>query len=198
MRFALAACVAFMLAGPTPAFAQWCYVGPACCPMPCITYEMRAITCYRTEWRAEMVPCVVQKVSYRQEVIPVRTSVWVPQEYDQQVRRSYYVPMPRVVERDVAAWTWAPVMVFDPCSCCCVVSWCPQLTTTRVRCVAYDYRLEERVETVRMCRWVQQEAVVNQVRCIPVVTQEQSWTVRPYCVTVPYQAYVCVPCWCGW
>ena len=49
-----------------------------------------------------------------------------------------------------------------------------------------------------MCRWVQQETVVNQVRYIPVVTQEQSWTVRHYCVTVPYQAYVCVPSWCGW
>ncbi len=48
-----------------------------------------------------------------------------------------------------------------------------------VCCVEYDYRPEERVETVRMCRWVQHETVVNQVRCIPVVTQEQIWTVRP-------------------
>jgi hypothetical protein len=194
MRFALAACVAFLFAGPTPAFAQWCYIGPPCC----IAYEMRPVTCYRTEWRAEKVPCVVQKVSYRQEVIPVKTSVWVPQEYEQKSRRSYYVPLPRVVEREVAQWIWVPTVAFDPCTCCCVVSWCPQLTTTRVRCVEYDYRLEERLETVRMCRWVQQETVVNQVRYTPVVTQEPSWTVRQYCVTVPYQVYVCVPSWCGW
>ncbi len=198
MRFSLAACIVFMIAGPTPAFAQWCYIGPPCCPGPCITYEMRPVTCYRTEWRTELVPCVVQKVSYHQEVIPVKTSVLVPQEYEQKVRRSHYVPMPRVVERDVATWVWAPMVAFDPCSCCCVVSWRPQVATTRVRCVEYDYRLEERLETVRMCRWVQQETVVNQVRYTPVVTQEQSWTVRRYCVTVPYQAYVCVPCWCGW
>lgn len=107
---------------------------------------------------------MVQKVSYRQEVIPVKTSVWVPQEYEQTVRRSYYVPLPRVVEREVAQWIWVPTVAFDPCTCCCVVSWCPQLTTTRVHCVEYDYRLDERVETVRMCRWVQQETVVNQVR----------------------------------
>jgi hypothetical protein len=91
-----------------------------------------------------------------------------------------------------------PMVTFDPCSCCCVVRWCPQLTTTRVRCLEYDYRQEERVENVRVCRWVQQETVVNQVRCIPVVTQEQAWTVRRYCVAVPYQTYVCVPCGCGW
>jgi hypothetical protein len=196
MRFALAACVALLLAGPTPAFAQWCYIGPAC--VPCVTYELRPVICYRTEWREEKVPCVVQKVSYRQEVIAVKTSVWVPQEFDQQVRRTCYLPVPRVVERDVQAWILVPTVTFDPCSCCCVVTWCPQLTVKRVRCLEHDYRKEERVETVRVCRWVQQETVMNQVRCIPVVTQEQAWTVRRYCVTVPYQTYVCVPVWCGW
>ena len=159
---------------------------------------MCPVVCYRTEWREEKVPCVVQKVSYRQEVVPVKTCVWVPQEFDQQVRRSYYVPVPREVEREVASCVWVPVVTFDPCSCCCVVRWCPQMVTTRVRCMVYDYRPEERVETVRVCRWVQQETVVNQVRCIPEVTPEQSWTVRRYCVSVPYQTYVCVPCWCGW
>lgn len=194
MKHAFAACVAMLLAVPTSAFGQWCAIGPTCCPLPCITYQWQPVICYKTEWREEKAPCVVQKVSYRQEIVPVKTCVMVPQEYVQPVKYAYCVPVPREVVREVAVCQWVPVVSFDPCSCCCFVSWCPQMTTAQVRSIVCDYRVEERVENVRLCRWVAQETVVNQVRCVPVVTQEQVWTVRRYCVAVPYQTYVCVPC----
>jgi len=161
---------------------------------------MRPVICYRPEWREQQVPVMVQCVRYRQEVTPVRVPVLVPQEFDVQVRRVCYTPVPRAVDRDVPALIMVPTIAFDPCTCCCIVRWCPQVTVTRVRCVEYDYRPEERIENVRSCRWVQQEQVVNQVRLVPEVTQHQVMTVRRYCVMVPYQTFVCVPCWtgCGW
>ena len=119
----------------------------------------------------------------------------VPRESVQNVRTSYYVPVPREVEREVRRCVMVPVMTFDPCTCCMVVSYCPQWVTQRVRCVEYDYRKEERDVPVRVCQWVPENRVVQQVRWIPEVTQEQSWTVRRYCVTVPYQTMVWVPCW---
>ncbi|HZZ82484.1 MAG TPA: hypothetical protein VFE62_28555 [Gemmataceae bacterium] len=187
-------CVPLLLLSPVSAFAQ-CYIGPFC-PVPCITYEWRPVVCYRPEWREEKVPCVVQRVSYRQVVTPVNTKVCVPQEYQASVRRVCYTPVPRQVERDVPALTMVPMLAWDPCSCCCVVRWCPQITSTRVRCVEYDYVPQERVDNVRCWRWVLEDRVVNQVSCVPVVTQEQVTTVRRYCVMVPYQTYVCVPrCW---
>ena len=200
MKYSIGLCVAFLFAAPVPAFAQWCYIGPALCPLPCVTYQMCPVVCYRAEWREEQVPCVVQRVSYRQQVTPVNTQVWVPQAYDAQVRRVSYTPVPRAVDRDVPALTMVPTLVWDPCCCCCVVRWCPVVTTTRVRCVEYDYRAQEWMENVRCWRYVPENRVVNQVSLIPVVTQEQVMTVRRYCVMVPYQTYVCVPCWtgCGW
>jgi hypothetical protein len=49
---------------------------------------------------------------------------------------------------------------------------------------------------VRTYRWVPQPTMVEQVRWIPEVSQEQVWTVRYTCVMVPYQALVCVPVYC--
>ena len=40
-----------------------------------------------------------------------------------------------------------------------------------------------------------EERLVDQVRMIPVVTKEQAFTVRRYCVSVPYQTTVYVPCY---
>ena len=192
MKFAFAACAAVLLIGPANVSAQGFYYAP--CPIPCcFTYELQPVTCYRTEWRAEKVPCVVQRVSYRQEVTPVKTQVWVAKEFDQTVRTSYYVPTPREVERDAWRCVMTPVMMFDPCTCCSYVRYCPQWVVQKVRCVEYDYRKEERDVNVKVCKWVPQEVIVQQVRCIPEVTQEQSYTVRYSCVSVPYQTMAWVP-----
>jgi hypothetical protein len=196
MRFPLVACVALLFV-QAPASAQWCYFGPVCAP-PCVPYELRPVVTYQAQWREEKVPCVLQKVSYQPQVNRVKVTTWALQEYNQQVRRSYYTPVPREVQRDVATWCWVPAVMFDPCTCCCIVSWCPQRTVTRISCIEYDYRREDRDEMVRMCRWVPQESYVDQVCLVPQVTQEPGWTVRRYCVMVPCQTWVWVPCGCGW
>jgi hypothetical protein len=157
---------------------------------------MRPVICYRPEWREEKVPCVVQRVSYRKEVTPVKTQVWTLREFEERVRTSYYVPVPREVEREVQRCVWVPVMMFDPCTCCCFVTYQPQMVVQRIRVVECDYRKEERDVNVRVCRWVQEPRVIEQVCWIPQVTQEQVWTVRRYCVMVPYQTFVCVPVYC--
>ena len=161
-----------------------------------MTYEWRPVMAYRAEWREEKVPTVVQRVSYRKEVTPVKTQVYVARAFDEVVRTSYYVPVPREVEREMPRCVMVPVTMFDPCTCCCYVSYCPQWVVERVRCVEYDFRREERADNVKVWRWVAQDTVVDQVRWIPVVTQEQSWTVRYHCVMVPYQTMVCVPVYC--
>ena len=86
-----------------------------------------------------------------------------------------------------------PVLLFDPCTGCGFVSWYPQWVMQRVRCIEYDYQKVERDVNVRVCRWVLEPRVVEQVRWIPEVRLEQTWTVRRYCVMVPYQTMVCMP-----
>ena len=153
------------------------------------------VVCYRPEWRAEQVPCVVQKVNYRREVTQVNVQVMVPRQFDEQVRSSYYVPVPREVERDVPRCVMTPFVCIDPCTCCPIVMYYPQWVNQRVRCVEYDYRREERVDNVRVWRCVAENRAVDQVRWIPEVTQEQSVTVRYTCVMVPYQSWTWAPCW---
>lgn len=189
--------VAFALvaAALTQSQAQaFCF--PVCPPPCCLTYTWQPVTSYRPEWREEKVPIVVQRCSYRKEVTPVKVQVWVPRWVDEQVRTSYYVPVPREVVREVPRCVWVAVTTFDPCTCCSYVSYCPQWVTDKVRCVEYDVRREERVDNVKVCRWATQDTVVEQVRWVPELTQENSWTVRRYCVWVPYQTMVCVPVYC--
>ena len=156
-------------------------------------YEIRQVVCYRPEWREEKVPCVVHRVDYRKEVTRVKTQVWVPKQFDEKVRIAYYVPVPKEVERDVYTCVMVPMMMVDPCTGCCFVSCYPSWVAQRVRCVEYDYRKEERNENVKVWRCVQQDTVVDQVRWIPVVTEEKSWTVRHYCVMVPHATAYYVP-----
>lgn len=184
MRFALAAAL-LVSAAVSQVDAQGC----------CVAFEMRRVVCYRAEWREEKVQVEVQRVNYRREVTQVRVQCWVPRETEENVRRTYFTPVPRVVERDVPVCTVVPAVSFDPCTGCPYVCYVPHMTVQRVRCVEYDWRRDERDERVRVCRWVQEERMVDQVRCIPEVSQERVWTVQRTCVMVPYETYVCVPTW---
>ena len=191
MKFAIVACLGLLLWGWSSAPAQ---AFDPCCPVPyVVAYEMRPVLCYRPEWREEKVPCVIQKVNYRREVKQVPCTTWIPQMFDEKVRTSYYVPVPRVVEREVQRCVMVPVTMFDPCTGCCFVQYCPQWVTQRVHCTEYDFRKEERNDVVKVCKMVRQDTLVEQVCYVPEVTQENSWTVRCHCVMVPYQTMVCVP-----
>jgi hypothetical protein len=177
-----------LLIAASSAQAQWCF---PCC----VSYEPVPVVCYRPEWRAQQVPCVVELVNYRREVTLVRVQVMVPRMFDEQVRTSHYVPTPREVERDAWYCVPVPIVCVDPCTCCPYVTYTSQWVRHRVRCVEYDYQLVNRVDNVRVCRMVPEDRVVEQVRYVPEVSQVQSWTVRYTCVMVPYQSVVWVPCW---
>ncbi len=196
MRFTLAISAALCLwgsiVGPAQAFGcgPWIYY----CPPTCwVTYQYQTVMSYRPEWRAEKVPCVVQKVSYRQETTKVPVTVYVPKMFDEKVRTSFYVPTPKIVERPVTTCVMVPMVSVDPCWGCSYVTCCPQWVTQTVKCTVYDYKLQTRDDVVKVCRMVPEQRMVDQVRWIPQVTQEQSWTVRYTCVMVPCQTTVCVP-----
>jgi hypothetical protein len=202
MRYALTIGLAILLWGSVngPAHAFGCV--PCfyyfCPPVCCVTYQYQTTTSYRPEWRAEQVPCVVQKVSYRQETTKVPVTVYVPKMFDEKVKISYYEATPKIVEQPVTTCVMVPAMSFDPCTGCCYATWCPQWVTHTVRCTAYDYKLKTRDDVVKVCRMVPEPHVVDQVRWISEVTQEPSTTVRYSCVMVPCQTTVCVPIytWC--
>jgi hypothetical protein len=158
-----------------------------------VAYETRVVTCYRTEWKEEKIPIVVERVSYKPETIKVKVTEYVPATFDQMVRTSYYVAIPKVIERDVATCVMVPFAAFDPCTCCCYVSYCPQWVTRKVQYSVCDYQLQARDDVVKVCKMVPQERVVDQTRMIPVVTKENTWSVRYTCVAVPYQTTVSVP-----
>ena len=126
------------------AFADW--FSP-CFPPCCVTYELRPVVCYRPEWREEQVPCVVERVNYRREATPVRVQVMVPRMFDEQVRTACYVPTPREVEREIWRCVVVPVVAVDPWTCCPCVTYTSQWVRLRVRCVEYEYRVVERVDT---------------------------------------------------
>ena len=190
LRFAIAA---IAIAVMTTESSACCWFMPPAC---CISYEMRPVICYRPEWRDERVPCVVQRVSYRREVSQVQVQRWVAEPVERQVRLSYFVPVPREVERDVWRCVTIPIATIDPWTCCPCWTYATQWVRQPVRCIEYDFRREERDEVIRTCRWVQQPVMVEQVRWIPEYSQEQIWTVRRTCVMVPYQTMVCVPVYC--
>lgn len=183
------ACLALLIL-PTVSQAQCCWYVPVC-----VSYEVRPIIAYRPELREEKVPIVVQRVNYRREETPVRTTIWKLQGFDERQPRIYYTPVPREVERYVPVWSWAPWVWCDPCTGCPFVSYYPVQTVQRVRCIEYDYRREETMVNVRVYRWVQEPYEYNQVRWIPEVARENSWTVCRTWVWVPYETTAPVPTW---
>lgn len=196
MRMTFGLALTLLCLGLTGSAAD-AYCGPPICCPP-IGYwacQPQVVTAYRAEWKEEKVPCVVHRVSYRQETDKVKVQVCVPKLFDQTVRTSYYVPIPKVVERDVTTCVMVPVVMYDPCTCCCYVSYRPSLSTTKVKCTVYDHKLESRDDVVKVCKLVTEERVIDQVRFVPVVSEEKSFTTRRYCVMVPYQTTVNVPVW---
>jgi hypothetical protein len=146
------------------------------------------------------VPCVVPRVTYREQVTPVHTVAYRP-EWEQQTRKVvYYVPEPRVVERDVVTSQFVPVLAGSPITGC-AVNYCPVPAVQRVSCVVCNYRPEVRDQVTNVCRLVPEVKVVQQRSYVPEVGYETSTTVRYDCVMVPYQQVVnvpvCVPCWPG-
>jgi hypothetical protein len=199
MRNLLWACAGLVFWGLTTSAAN-AYYGPplVCCypvcpPPCCVAYETRVVTCYRTEWHQEKVPIVIQKVNYRPETIKVKVTVYVPAMFDQKVQTCYYIPVPKVVVQDVVSCVWVPFSLCDPCTGCCYTSCCPQWVTRKVQYTVCDYLPQVREDVVKVCKMVPQEQIVDQTRLIPVVTQEQGWTVRYSCTAVPYQTTVNVP-----
>lgn len=196
MRMALCACVALLSWGLTATSADAFYgYGWPCAPMGYWSYTTQVVTCYKSQWTEVKVPIMIQKVSYKQEVDKIKVQVPVPKFFDQKVSTSFYVPVPKVVEREYTTCVMVPVPVFDPCSCCCYMTYQPTYSTQKVKCVVYDYKLESREDTVKVCKMVLEDRVIDQVRCIPVVTQEPSFVIRYNCTLVPYQTTVCVPVW---
>lgn len=176
-----------------------CYFGPPCCaPVCCVSYQYQVVTTCRPEWRAEKVPCTIQKVSYREQVEKVNVTVQVPVMVDEKVRTCFYVPVTKVIERPVTTCVLEPMTMVDPCTGCCWTVCCPKYVTTMVKCQVCEYVMQTRDDVVKVCRMVPEQRVVERRYCVPVVTQEQSWTVQYHCVMVPCQTTVCVPVytWC--
>ena len=199
MRTSVWLCAALVSWFLTAATANACWyptaVSYACCPPPpcCVAYTTQSITCYRPEWRQEKIPITIQKVSYRAETTKVKVTEYVPQWFDQKVQTAYCVPVPKVVSWDATSCVMIPVVMFDPCTCCCYMSCYPQWITRKVQCTVYEAQMRTREDVVKVCRMVPQERQVDQTRMIPQYTQEQSYCVRNYCVMVPYQSSITVP-----
>jgi hypothetical protein len=176
-------------AAPAHAFG-WDWV---CCPTYYVTYEQRVVTCYRPQWYADKVPCLVPKVSYRETVTPVQYYEYVPRWYDDQQAYVHYTPVPRVVQQDVVTCRLVPEVLFDPCTFCCYVSCRVEPSVTRVQSVVYDYKPEVKYQPVKLCKYEPVERVYQHRSYVPVVTQEPSWALSYRCEMVPYQATVSVP-----
>jgi hypothetical protein len=191
MRFGLWAGLVTVLWALTSTSANAFY---PCCPVPCcIAYQACTVTCYRTEVREEKIPITIQRVNYRQEIDKVPIKVYVSQPFTTKVQQSYCVPVPKVIVRDVVTCVSVPIMMIDPCTGCCYVTNCPRMVTQQVSCTVYEPQMQIREIDVMVNKLVPQDRVIDRVRWVPVVTQEQSFTVRRYCVSIPYPVTVQVP-----
>jgi hypothetical protein len=198
MRNTFSVCVVMLLWGLASSAADASFCPPVCyCPCPpppcCVAYVTRSVTCYRTEWKEEKVPVVIQKVSYTVKTTKVKETVYVAKYFDEQVTTSYFVPVTRIVEYDKQFCVMVPVVVFDPCTCCCYTTCYPQWVSRKVQCPVVDTVQKSRVDVVKVCKYVPEDRIVDRTEYIPVITQEKSFTVRRYCVTIPYETKVYVP-----
>src|SRR5689334_2265279 len=123
--------------GARPADAWW-WDGCAPCPWM-ITYQPVVVTRYYPQWQPRRVPCVVPRVTYREQVTPVAT-VSFRTEWEQQTRKVvYYIPEPRVVERDIVVSEFVPVLAGSPITGC-AINYYPRPKVQRISAVVCDYR----------------------------------------------------------
>lgn len=196
------------LVGAAPAFA-----GPhdLCCGAPEVRWADQVVTCYRCETRVREVPVTVNHAVCREEVVPRKYYVSIP-EYKEEKRTIYvYKQTHKEVERDFYSLVPAPPCPAPAPACdghgChggpgCDICNTPELPVVKQKIKTLEceegadkveivvpvchYRAEERTELVK-------HTVVENVP--ETVVKKECYTVQvPYQVTI--KVPVCVPACC--
>ncbi|HJT78475.1 MAG TPA: hypothetical protein VJ739_14825 [Gemmataceae bacterium] len=195
-RVGLSSLLTALLGAASPALAG----GPdsGCCA-PKVEWVEQVVTCYRTETRVRAVPVTVNHAVCREEVVPRKYYVSIP-EWKEEKRTIYvYKPNHKEVERTVYSLVPAPPCPAPACDgpgCHgCDICNTPELPVVKqkfqnLECAdsaekveivqkVCHYRAEERTELVK-------HTVIENV---PVTTIEREC----YTVKVPYQVTIKVP-----
>jgi hypothetical protein len=198
--FGIAAATALM-SSATPAQAFF-WGGPNCVVIlnwsgydvypPGTTFQKQIVTCYYPHWYQQQVPTVVPRTTYKIENTPVRTYVHVPKVVEERQTYLTYVPIARLVEKEVTTCVMLPMIVNDPTGSP-FLTIRPEIRTHTVRHAVHDLQpvLKETMVKVTKMVPVERETIHQQV--VPIVTYDEQMTTEWQCLWVPYQQVVEVP-----
>ena len=143
-------------------------------------------------WYPQQVPSVVPRVTYKDEVIKVRTWVNVPKVFVEKQSALTYVPVQRLVEKDVTTYVTVPMFLTDP-NGTPVLACRAEIKTHKVSYAVQDYTPVMKQYAVNVTKMVPTEKVVEYKQRVPVVVYDQQLTTQWQVVMVPYQKIVTVP-----
>lgn len=178
---------------------------PACAPAcaPTVQYVEKTITVCRPVWQERDVPCTVNRVVSRVEVVPVRSVVMVP-EFKTETRTIFVSrPVCKPVERVVYSVHYMPCQTACASGCAsgcgtgCHSDVCdrrvPVVTSHKVTSMVTEWAAEARQVTVPVCTFRAEERVTQTQRVVCQVVPETVVRKERYCVMVPQQVTVRVP-----
>jgi hypothetical protein len=143
-------------------------------------------------WYPQQVPTVVPRLTYKDEVIKVKTWVNVPKVFVEKQSALTYVPVPRLVEKEVTTCVTVPLFLTDP-NGKPVFACRAEIKTHKVSYAVQDYVPVLKQVAVNVTRMVPQEKVVEYKQVVPVVIYDQQLTTQWQVMMVPYQKIVTVP-----
>jgi hypothetical protein len=143
-------------------------------------------------WYPQQVPTVVPRVTYKDEVIKVKTWVNLPKVFVEKQSALTYVPVQRLVEQEVTTYVTLPMFLTDP-NGKPVLACRAEIKTHKVSYPVQDYTPVMKQYAVNVTKMVPTEKVVEYKQRVPVVVYDQQLTTQWQVVMVPYQKIVTVP-----
>jgi hypothetical protein len=156
------------------------------------TFKKVVVSGEHAHWYQQQVPTVVPRITYREDVTKVKTWVNVPTVVDEKQSALAYVPVPRLVEKEVTTCVMLPIFLTDP-SGKPVFSCRPEIKAHKISYTVWDYKLVVKTYPVKVTRMIPQEKIIEYKQTVPVVVYDQQLTTQWRVMQVPYQKVVTVP-----
>ncbi len=174
-----------------------CYDCCAPCYTPVIQYVDKVVTVCKPVWKSQKVACVVNRVHYRYEDVPMECTVMVAKWVPVKQQHTYCVSEPKTVVRDVVYCKYVPVQCVDACGCC--YTCCkPQTYVQQVKCTVYEPKLVTKDVVVQVCHYEPKVHKYSVRRCFAECKPEKIMVDRHYCEMVHHQVTIQVPVCVGY
>jgi hypothetical protein len=159
---------------------------------PGTTFKKEVVNGTYPHWYLKQVPTVVPRLTYREDVTKVRTWVNVATLVDEMQSVLTYVPVQRLVEKNVTTCVIVPMFLVDPAGNP-LLSCRAEVKTHKVAYAVQDYVPVTKQVAVKVTKMLPREKIVEHKQNVPVVVYDQQMTTQWQVMNVPYQKVVVVP-----